>query len=644
MSKKTPKSDARSAAQQAKPLKRRTAKKPAVKIVKVTKAAKAKQPEAIEAEAAPAAQPTVNRPKPQQHGNRWSLVCRRVAHIVMHSSVLEAMLIATLLLARYLINSDFSYPTEIILPIVLFAVLGAGVFYFYKLILKETWVAHAAALPVVYGLYGYSYAYPRFRHWADALLPDRFATPFTTSVARVLLLVIIFGLLAYAAGKVVRRIKPLRELPLLKIATFALCFIFVIQVVKVGGRLLTIRHQLNYHANNQPLQPPKGAAAASKPDIYYFVFDRYASSETLASIYNYDNSDMLHFLDGQGFTTRKQAYSNYPFTPQSVSSTLQMSYHTALGQQFSPDARGFQTAFPYRAILNDSLVAETLKNNGYTYNQVSSWWDFTRNNPTADSEPSRSFRLRTFGLTFWQTDLQRDIINKSILSPWLLKGATVGRTALLKYDRDYNPAENFATQMTALTAIVDAAAVQKTPQFTFGHILSPHDPYVFNADGSPTTFSQDRNDKGADETVKYANQLTYVNTQYKKMLSYVRSKDPSAVIIVQADEGPYPKQFRGALTPTHYYDPKGLPLPQMRQKFGIIASYYLPGEGGRAAAESIDSSVNAFRVVFNQYFGYALPLLPDCQFTAGNKFYMYDYRLVSGKLKNMDDPDVCKHV
>jgi hypothetical protein len=571
--------------------------------------------------------------------NRW---LQKAGHFAMHSSLLEALLIATLLLARYLINSDFSYPTEVILPIVLFAILGSAIFYLYKLVLKQSWLAHAAALPLIYGLYGYSYAYPRLSAFAQELVPERFETPFAVSVVRVLVWAVAFGLIAYLAGQLARRVKPLGELPLLKIATFAICFIFVVQVAKVGVRLFTIRHQLNYHANNQVLKPTKQVPPGARPNIYYLVFDRYASNETLASVYNFDNQDMMSFLDEQGFTTRQNSYANYPFTPQSVSSTLQMSYHTSLGRQFKNDARGFQTAFPYRDMLNDSLVAETLKKDGYDYNQVSSWWDFTRNNPTADNEPSRSFRLRLFGLTFWQTDMQRDIVNKSVLSPWLLKGMTIGNTAIFKYDRDYNPAENFGVQMMALKSIADRAAKQQKPQFTFGHILSPHDPYVFNADGSPTTISQNRDDDGADETVKYATQLNYVNTQFKQLLAHLRAKDPGAVIIVQSDEGPYPKQFRGKLTPTHYYDPKDLPLPQLKQKFGIIASYYLPGEQGRAAAQSINSSVNTFRVVFSHYLGYDLPLLPDCQFTAGNKFYMYDFRLISGKLKGTDEPDACK--
>lgn len=565
-----------------------------------------------------------------------------VGRAALHSSLSEILLIASLILARYLINSDFSYPSEVWLLIMLFGVIGSMLFYLYKWLLKDSLAAHLAALPVVYGLYAYSYTFAWARRIAQALLPAGWETPFTTSVMHFMVLGVVFGGLAFGVGQLVKRVTFLREAPLLKIGVFAVCFIFVVQVGKVGARLWDIRHQLSYKASTQNLQPVHPVALADKPNIYYLIFDRYASAETLSNVYNFDNGSMLQFLTNQGFVTRQEAYANYPFTPQSVSSTLEMSYHGALGQRFNQDARQFQTAFPYRSILNDSLLTQTLHKEGYTYNQVSSWWDFTRNNSTADYEPSRSFRLRLFGISWWLTDLQRDLVNKSILSPWLLKGVTVKQAAVIKYDRDRNPAQNLEAQLTALETIASQSTKQSRPQFTFAHILSPHDPYVFDENGALPQYSSDRTDAGADETVKYTKQLTYVNRRLQGMIADLRAKDPRAVIVIQSDEGPYPKQFRGKLTASHYYDPINLPLPQMKQKFGILASYYLPGVDVQTNSEPITASVNAFRFVLSHYLGYDLPPLPDCQFTAGNKFVMYDYHLVSDKLKGIPVPAECK--
>lgn len=557
---------------------------------------------------------------------------------VLRSSIPEVLFIATLILAKYLPNSDFSYPSEVLLPIVLFGVMGTGLFYLYKKILGDALAAHISAFLVLYGCYAYQYGYGAFHKIVDLITPYG-TTLFTRAAIFLLVLVGIFGLLGYAFKEAYKRESLVSGLPLLKISVFIICFMFAGQAFKTAQRLWTIRHQLSYSYPANTIGSPAKQASEAKPNIYYLVFDRYASNEILDHQYGYDNSDWTNFLSDQGFVTRQNAYSNYPFTPQSVSSTLAMDYLTDLGKQFKDDAPGFQTGFPYRAILDNPPVAKELQRHGYAYNQVSSWWDFTRNNHSADTEPTKSFRLRVLGKAYWQTDFQRDVINKSILSPLLLKGMTFGNKTVIKYDLDNDPRMNFEAQLAALKEL--AGAESKKPQFTFAHILSPHDPYVFTETGERPTYGPDRTDDGLDESEKYTNQLTYVNTRFKELVRTIRTKDKNAIVIIQADEGPYPKQFRGDLSRGRYFDPINLPIDAMQQKFGIQASYFMPGMTSEQVAEGIDSSVNVFRFVLNQYAGYSLEFLPDCQFTAGNKYYMFRYQLVSDKLKQTSESKEC---
>lgn len=567
---------------------------------------------------------------------------QRSGRIIARSSLPEIFLVATLSLSRYLQNSDFSYPSEIILNIVLMGIIATVVFYVYKLILRNTLAAHVAGLLLMYGLYGFTYSFPRLHHWGDYLIPNG-VTPFTHDMLHSLFLGILFGLVGWAVGKVSQR-KQLRSLPLLKFLVFVVCFIFAVQLGKVGMRLWEIRKDLAYRQPVSSLQMPATTAAATakgKPNVYYLLFDRYANAETLQTIYKYDNSAFLSSLAQQGFVVRDNAYANYPFTTQSVSSTLSAGYHAEVGKEFRNSAKGFQTAFPYRQMLDNSPVTQAFKQNGYQYNQVSSWWDFTRLNPSADTNPSKSYRLRIFGKNFWLSDLQRDIVNKSILSPLLLKGVTVGHTTLVQYQLDRNPTQNFYAEMHALKSIARASSTQTKPQFTFAHILSPHDPYIFDAQGNKPNYDNNRTDDGVDESVKYINQLTFLNTQIEKLIADIRTNDPTAAIVLQADEGPYPKQFRGTLTADHYYDPKDLSADQARQKFGILAAYYLPGVDQQTASQSMNASVNTFRFILNNYLGYKLPQLPDCQFTVGDKYNLYTFNLISGKLKNTAEPTAC---
>ena len=202
------------------------------------------------------------------------------------------------------------------------------------------------------------------------------------------------------------------------------------------------------------------------------------------------------------------------------------------------------------------------------------------------------------------------------------------------------PAENLDAQMASLRAIASRSD-QSTPQFTFAHILAPHPPYIFDENGNRPEYDPESNDNGVDESAKYISELKYINKRLAEVVGYLRQKSTDAVIILQPDEGPYPKQFRGAMSPNRYYDPASLPRQQMKQKFSISASYYMPGVNP-AEVEKIDSSVNVFRFVLNRYLGYNLELLPDCHLSSGNKFNIYNYTAVNDRLTGQPMPEECR--
>jgi hypothetical protein len=567
--------------------------------------------------------------------------------LVVHTSLPTILLSTSLLFARYLPNSDFSYPTEMTLPIVLFAVIGTAIFYLYRWVFRgRSYPAHVASFLLIYAIYGFQYAFPYVQKWTDAMLPSTLTTSFSSAALRIVLLFGIFWAVAYGIDRVLRlrQLRPvLHHIQPYKVMLFAVCFIFAMQAVQVGSRLWSIKDQWTYHPTaSLPAKP--AAEPADKPNVYYLLFDRYASSDTLRDVYGFDNTQMTAFFRDQGFVNREPAYANYPFTQHSISSTFSMGYLSDLEERFKGDAGKFQTAFPYRSIISDPPIAQVFKRHGYGYNQVSSWWDFSRVGVKADSDPVKSFRLRILGMTFWLTDLQRDIFYKSAFSPILQKGISIGGVALVKYDQDRNPRQNFQDQIAAVQDIArnKNAGNRTQPQFTFAHILAPHDPYLFKADGSDADYNGDRTDQDIDENIKYSNQLTYANTRIREMIGTIRQQDPGAIIVFQPDEGPYPKEFRGKLTPDNYFDPKNLNETSLKQKFGITASYYMPGIDTTEVQRELTSSVNAFPFIFNRYFGYDIGYLPECNFSVGNKYVLYDYTLQTGRLQGGDDPAECR--
>ena len=537
----------------------------------------------------------------------------------------EILFVYTLILARWWRNSDFSYPSEVTIPLIIFTVVTTIIYYTYRLILKEPFAVHIAALLLSFSFYRYdSIQHNRPGSWLYNLLPDKWTT-LTSSLVMAAALLVICGLIGWSAARLVKRYEILQQLELYRVLMFAIGFIFVVQLGRVGLRYTQIYNELQYQY--PAITTTKTiASSVGRPDIYYLVFDRYGNTETLKNIYGYDNSDLLNYLGKQGFVTRDSAYANYPFTMSSVASTLAMDYFPQFESMFSGDSN-WQSAYPYRSILNNSPVSLLLKANGYETSQVSSWWDFTRIGISADHHPGQAFRLKAFGGRWYLSDLQRDVVNTSILAPWL----KIGIGSVLKYDLALNPKENLETQISSLKAIASRSD-KSAPQFAFAHILVPHEPYLFNPDGSDSSYDVNRNDWGADEKVKYTNQVSYINKRIKELVGSIRKNSPNAAIVIQADEGPYPKEFRFELTRDHYYNPADLPLAQMKQKFSILASYYLPGLP-LDEVKKINSSVNIFRFVLSRYLGYDLPPLPDCHLATGDKFNVYTYQLVNDKLE-----------
>ncbi len=572
----------------------------------------------------------------------WMQKSRRVARFLAdNTSLPEILFISTFILIRWWNNSDFSYPSEVVTPLILFAVLVTTIFYIYRFIIGPGLAAHAAALSLSYLFYVFQFVENgRFGKFVYDVIPDSLSTAFARSLVLALVLGVLSGVTAWLIDKLIKRVKLLQYLQLYKVLLFAIVFIFALQLFRTGGRLYEIRNQLSFKPAAPLLIPSSNQLSElNKPDIYYLVFDRYAGPETLLENFNYDNKDVLDFLNSQGFVTRQKAYSNYPFTMSSIASVLSMDYFPQLEKQFGRDGR-WQSAAPYRTILNNPPIAQILSRHGYSYNQVSSWWDFTRVSINADSDPAKSYRLRVLNKSFYFSDLQRDIMFKSILSPWLKKGLTLGDTAWLKYDLDRNPSENLNVQVESLKAIA-ARKDKSVPQFTFAHILTPHPPYIFDENGNTPVYDHESNDNGVDESIKYTSELTYINKRLKELISSIKQSSPNAIILLQPDEGPYPKQFRGPMSADRYYDPIELPQKQMQQKFSIMASYYMPGLDTEAV-QSMNTSVNLFRFILNQYFGYELAMLPDCQLSTGNKFNLYNYTAVNDRLKGGPLPSECR--
>ena len=342
-------------------------------------------------------------------------------------------------------------------------------------------------------------------------------------------------------------------------------------VVSLGMDVVADRAEAGEHDTALKLKRP-----TEPRDIYYLIFDRYPDAQTLRDHFGFDNRPFLRFLESNGFVVAPGARANYQNTHLSLASSLNLEYLDGLRKQAGGATRDLGPAF--RA-LGRSTVAQLLKRAGYRYVHIGSWWSPTSESPIADVNV-RNAPMSEFTRTFYAS---------TALLPLLRRGY------IAEADRD---AVQRGTALRELSSFHEAVGISG-PKFVFAHFLLPHPPYVFDRDGARVPSQQRAGNKRA-----FLEQLRFTNARIRHIVERVLEGSRDPIVILQADEGPYPRlttKIPGAWA--------SRPDGELRVKYGIFSAFHLPG-----ANESIYptvSPVNAFRIVFNRYFGTRLALLRD---------------------------------
>jgi hypothetical protein len=327
-------------------------------------------------------------------------------------------------------------------------------------------------------------------------------------------------------------------------------------------------------------------APARPPDIIHFIFDRYASAGVLRARYAFDNSPLAQELRARGFFVADRSNANYFKTGLSLAATLNLTY---LNSRFAGLERMSDWRPVYR-LVDEHSVWRSLKPLGYEYVHLGSWWEPTRRNLHATENHSYA-RIPRFAQWLYEFTPLADL------------GVSLGGmldSRLEQWKRIHRQLQD-----------LERVRAGQRPVFVFVHFLLPHDPYVFGPGGEYLPADVVRK-RPADEN--YVNHVRFANVAMIRTIDALMANTgrPRPIIIVQADEGPLPPRY-GADTLT--FDWRQATPDELREKFGILNAIYLPGGTSQRLYPAI-SPVNTYRVVFNDYFGAKLDLLPDRSFVS----------------------------
>jgi hypothetical protein len=346
-------------------------------------------------------------------------------------------------------------------------------------------------------------------------------------------------------------------------------------------------YQLRWNVSKNLEQTASDLPLGYAPDIYYIILDAYGRADTLQTVFGYDNSEFLNFLETKGFYVADCAQSNYSHTVLSLSSSLNLNYidgFTSGLNKTTADRTQLVVAGQY------SSTRKILESMGYSTVSFSTNFPVSEWKDAAYYLEPPSTGMNDFEVMFAQTTIWRTFMD-FIKQPPEKKFANWERRRTLFLLEQLN------------NNVVNIPG----PKFVFAHFIIPHRPYVFGENGEETEARFYQPGKMDYEVFLegYTNQVKFINKSIQEVVNHILDNSANEpIIIIQGDHGP---DFWSVRTSDETFEDKTWDVAAHRMR--ILNAYYFP-DNPSGLYESI-TPVNTFRLVFNKYFGKNYEMLED---------------------------------
>jgi len=479
------------------------------------------------------------------------------AKLILWHPVLFAIIFVIMPFTQY---AGLIPPAQVVAPFIVICIFAALLYFIIKGVVKKAGVVVALLSPLLIVLCNYGTLY----EYISSLTSG---TKLKGPVLALATLIILVILIVY-----IMKIRRLRGGAISKVNK-AFCVIAGALIVS-NAFSITMQSiafaKINGDSGTPGMSMPKDTGP--RPDIYFIILDEYAAPSQMKSYFQYDMSPFVEYLRQKGFMVTEM-------TTESIATA------TILDTRLNMEARKRQDGDLSSGSLSDSLLESVnilntdeekrmihirnnkvigyLKGLGYQYIHMGSWFAQTRYNHLADQ--NNNF----FGFQF------KDELSTIIAGNSILRLVLINRYFLR------------SSVLDAFAYLENMPVAGGQPKFIFAHIICPHTPYVFGANGEKLTVNPG---ESKDDKQLYLDQHIYVTKMAKefvdKKLSTAQA-EVAPVIIIQADHG------------------ARMDKPQARQVFSAV---YIPNYKGKPWQDSI-SSANTFRLVFKELFGSNLEIL-----------------------------------
>ncbi len=234
------------------------------------------------------------------------------------------------------------------------------------------------------------------------------------------------------------------------------------------------------------------------PDVFCIILDSYASKVALNKWFGFDNSEFINALSSRGFNIPTVSASNFTATRNALPTLLGMGYSD-----------------------KDSKVPRYLQEKGYKF-----WYSRSVYALSKSAELADRILGKDYGTEFWH-----QLFLQSMLGPsWKTFGGSYRKAVLNNFRHLEEALEDFTPR----------------PLFMFTHIMVPHSPFVFKANGRARYLLYTGRRKDIPKLKSaYVDQCIFANHKILPIIDAIVSSERGrkAVIILMGDHGPFYQLF-----------------------------------------------------------------------------------------------------
>lgn len=459
-----------------------------------------------------------------------------------------------------ILELDSLYKPLLVFLILVLALYGAMVFLFKK----DFLLAGLATSILLIFFYLYGWVYDTFMRVDLVTIKHYTLLPF----------MLVLGL--YVSGSIAVLLKK-HAISVQKVGGYIISGLVIVNLI---GIIPTELKKASVETPATPISATEPSGSTSNyPDIYFFVFDEFAGFNSMRSYWKYtDIDDFSDFLKGKGFYVSEKSKSETISTLTEISNRLNFEeYQTELSEDV------------YFEAITENDVMLFLKSRGYSIVV----FDGARSSFAYPSKPpiSADFAYEFDSTVMDEKGVAIDEFGQMVFNLTMLRPAVETLS-------ENNPTitKHRSAVLYTFEKVANLDEVP-TPKLVYVHVLLPHMPFIFDANGNMVDAKYHQNWN------YYLGHYIYSTKLIRDVVNRLQENaDPKRppIIILQSDHGARNKK-------TGHPDSVNFPDFPEELKHDIMVAMNIPGYDYSKLPSDFKPD-NTFPLLFNYLFGADIPL------------------------------------